>query len=79
MPMWSGAAAGTTPLTACITQTVTGAPPGALNWLTRMALGFNKGLLEIAEDLGAERVNEVCTAYAGRFQGIGTPASFFAS
>ena len=45
-------------------------PPGALNWLTRMALGFNKGLLEIAEDLGAERVNEVCTAYAGRFQGM---------
>ena len=34
-----------------------------LNWLTRMALGFNKGLLEIAADLGAERVSQLCESY----------------
>ena len=38
--------------------------PGALNWLTRMALGFGEGLLDVAEELGAERVHGLCTKYA---------------
>ena len=38
--------------------------PRELNWLTRNALGFRKGLLDLAEELGAERVHEICTAYA---------------
>ncbi len=44
--------------------------PGALNWLTRMALGFGKGLLDIAEDLGAERIHELCTRYAASNPGF---------
>ena len=38
------------------------ATPRELNWLTRMALGFGKGLLDLAEDLGADRVHDICTA-----------------
>ena len=30
------------------------------NWLTRMALGFTKGLLEVGDALGAIRVRELC-------------------
>ncbi|MBW2525430.1 MAG: 3-hydroxyacyl-CoA dehydrogenase/enoyl-CoA hydratase family protein [Deltaproteobacteria bacterium] len=47
--------------------------PGALNWMTRMALGFNKGLLEIAEDLGADAVHDIVTGYAKRFGGFEVP------
>jgi len=43
---------------------------GALDWMTRNALGFRKGLLTLAEDLGPERVNELCTRYAARFDGF---------
>jgi enoyl-CoA hydratase/3-hydroxyacyl-CoA dehydrogenase len=46
-----------------------------LNWLTRMALGFNKGLLEIAEDLGADEVLALCEAYAEGHAGFDIPAS----
>jgi enoyl-CoA hydratase/3-hydroxyacyl-CoA dehydrogenase len=38
--------------------------PIETNWLTRMALGFKKGLLEIGEELGARRVRELCVRYA---------------
>jgi enoyl-CoA hydratase/3-hydroxyacyl-CoA dehydrogenase len=37
--------------------------PRELNWLTRNALGFSKGLLDLAEELGMDRVHEVCTTY----------------
>jgi enoyl-CoA hydratase/3-hydroxyacyl-CoA dehydrogenase len=46
-----------------------------LNWLTREALGFKKGLLELAEDLGVECVHDICTAYAARFAGFHVPES----
>ncbi len=35
-----------------------------LNWMTRTALGFSKGLVELAADMGTERVHEICSAYA---------------
>ena len=38
--------------------------PRELNWLTRNALGFSKGLLDLARDLGMDRVHALCTAYA---------------
>jgi enoyl-CoA hydratase/3-hydroxyacyl-CoA dehydrogenase len=49
--------------------------PTELNWMTRMALGFSKGLLEIARDLGAERVHALCTAYAAKNPGFEVPRS----
>ena len=50
-------------------------PAGAFNWMTRMALGFKKGLLDLAADLGADKVHALCTAYARRFDGFTVPAS----
>jgi enoyl-CoA hydratase/3-hydroxyacyl-CoA dehydrogenase len=49
--------------------------PADLNWLTRTALGFRKGLLDLAEELGADRVHDVCMAYADRFPGFEVPKS----
>jgi enoyl-CoA hydratase/3-hydroxyacyl-CoA dehydrogenase len=49
--------------------------PTELNWLTRMALGFSKGLLDLAADLGADRVHELCTAYAAKYPGFEVPES----
>jgi len=49
--------------------------PADLNWLTRNALGFSSGLLDLAEDLGAERVKEICTGYAADNPGYEVPAS----
>jgi enoyl-CoA hydratase/3-hydroxyacyl-CoA dehydrogenase len=49
--------------------------PADLNWLTRTALGFRKGLLDLAEEYGADRVHDVCSAYADRFPGFEVPAS----
>lgn len=46
-----------------------------LNWMTRMALGFNKGLLEIAEDLGPDKVLALCEAYAEGRPGFEIPKS----
>jgi enoyl-CoA hydratase/3-hydroxyacyl-CoA dehydrogenase len=46
-----------------------------MNWMTRMALGFNKGVLEIAADLGAERVQELCAGYAAEHAGFDVPKS----
>ncbi|MBI2375911.1 MAG: 3-hydroxyacyl-CoA dehydrogenase/enoyl-CoA hydratase family protein [Deltaproteobacteria bacterium] len=46
-----------------------------LNWLTRMALGFKKGLLELAEDLGADRATELCVRYAATRPGFEIPKS----
>jgi len=44
--------------------------PTELNWLTRTALGFRQGLLDLGESLGAERVHALCAAYAKRFDGF---------
>ncbi len=41
-----------------------------LNWLTRNALGFRKGLLDLAAELGADRVHAICTAYAAAHPGF---------
>jgi enoyl-CoA hydratase/3-hydroxyacyl-CoA dehydrogenase len=49
--------------------------PTELNWLTRTALGFRKGLLEIAEELGADRVHDLCASYAARHPGFEPPPS----
>jgi enoyl-CoA hydratase/carnithine racemase/3-hydroxyacyl-CoA dehydrogenase len=37
--------------------------PSDLNWLIRMALGFNEGLLDYGHKLGADRVAELCLAF----------------
>jgi enoyl-CoA hydratase/3-hydroxyacyl-CoA dehydrogenase len=49
--------------------------PADLNWLTHNALGFRKGLLDLAEEYGADRVHEVCTTYAKDNPGYEVPAS----
>ncbi len=49
--------------------------PAELNWLTRMALGFSKGLLEITEDLGADRAAELCGSFAKAYPGFVVPKS----
>ncbi len=46
-----------------------------LNWMTRMALGFSKGLLEITEDLGAERALTLCKEFAAKHEGFPIPKS----
>jgi enoyl-CoA hydratase/3-hydroxyacyl-CoA dehydrogenase len=47
--------------------------PIGTNWLTRMALGFSKGLLEVGEALGAARVRELIEAYAASRPGFVVP------
>jgi enoyl-CoA hydratase/3-hydroxyacyl-CoA dehydrogenase len=49
--------------------------PTDFNWLSRNALGFSPGLLELAETLGAEEVHRICTAYAARHPGFEVPRS----
>ena len=49
--------------------------PADLNWLTRNALGFSSGLLDLAEELGAGRVREICTNYARANLGFEVPRS----
>jgi len=49
--------------------------PRELNWLTRMALGFRKGLLDLAEEYGADTVHDICVRYAERFPGFHVPKS----
>ncbi|MGB8929862.1 MAG: 3-hydroxyacyl-CoA dehydrogenase NAD-binding domain-containing protein, partial [Anaeromyxobacteraceae bacterium] len=49
--------------------------PSELNWLTRNALGFSVGLLDLAEALGADEVHRVCGEYAARHEGFVVPAS----
>ncbi len=43
------------------------------NWLTRMALGFTKGILEVGEELGAAKVREICVRYAETHPGFPVP------
>jgi len=47
--------------------------PADTNWLTRTALGFTDGLLEVGERLGAGRVAELCQAYAAAHPGFPVP------
>jgi enoyl-CoA hydratase/3-hydroxyacyl-CoA dehydrogenase len=49
--------------------------PADLNWLTSNALGFSQGLLDLAAELGADRVNEICTTYAAANPGFEVPKS----
>jgi enoyl-CoA hydratase/3-hydroxyacyl-CoA dehydrogenase len=49
-----------------------------LNWLTRNALGFKQGLLDLAETMGADAVARVCEEYAARHPGFAVPASISA-
>ncbi|HXV76140.1 MAG TPA: 3-hydroxyacyl-CoA dehydrogenase/enoyl-CoA hydratase family protein [Candidatus Polarisedimenticolaceae bacterium] len=49
--------------------------PTELNWLTRTALGFRDGLLDLAASLGADRVREICTSYAASHPGYVVPDS----
>lgn len=37
--------------------------PGDFDWLARMALGFKKGILELAAEMGMEHVRDLCLAY----------------
>ncbi len=49
--------------------------PRELNWMTRTALGFASGLLDLAEELGVDRVHELCTRYAATHPGFEVPPS----
>ena len=49
--------------------------PTDFNWLSRQALGFGEGLLDLAARLGAERCHALCTKYAARFKGFDIPRS----
>jgi enoyl-CoA hydratase/3-hydroxyacyl-CoA dehydrogenase len=46
-----------------------------LNWLTTNALGYRRGLLDLAEEFGVERVHAVCTEYAAKHPGFTVPDS----
>jgi enoyl-CoA hydratase/3-hydroxyacyl-CoA dehydrogenase len=49
------------------------ATPLDTNWLTRMALGFTKGILELGEELGPTRVRELVVRYAEQHPGFVVP------
>jgi enoyl-CoA hydratase/carnithine racemase len=44
--------------------------PRELNWMTRNALGFAQGLLDLAAELGMDRVHDLCTRYAEKNPGF---------
>lgn len=44
-----------------------------LDWMTRLALGFRKGMLALAADLGADRVRELVTGYGTKHPGFPVP------
>jgi enoyl-CoA hydratase/3-hydroxyacyl-CoA dehydrogenase len=49
--------------------------PTELDWMTRTALGFRTGLVDLAGELGMDRVLALCTAHAGSNPGFEIPAS----
>ncbi|WP_428261705.1 3-hydroxyacyl-CoA dehydrogenase/enoyl-CoA hydratase family protein [Haliangium sp.] len=49
--------------------------PTELDWMTRTALGFREGILDLAHDMGMERVRELCSAYAADHPGFEVPDS----
>lgn len=52
--------------------------PTELDWLTRMALGFRKGLLALADEYGAARVHELVTLFARAHAGFPVPPTLAA-
>ena len=46
-----------------------------LNWLTRMALGFRKGLLQLAQEMGKEEVYRLCREFGHTDGGFYIPLS----
>jgi enoyl-CoA hydratase / 3-hydroxyacyl-CoA dehydrogenase len=49
--------------------------PADLDWMTRMALGFKRGLLSLADDLMVAHVQHLVTSYAERHPGFPVPRS----
>lgn len=49
--------------------------PSDLDWLTRNALGFSTGLLDLAEKLGPDEAHRVCAEYAAAHPGFEVPRS----
>jgi len=49
--------------------------PRELNWLTRNALGYRAGLLDLAAEIGTKRISAICQAYAERNPGFTVPPS----
>jgi enoyl-CoA hydratase/3-hydroxyacyl-CoA dehydrogenase len=49
--------------------------PADWNWLSKNALGFRKGLLDLAEKYGADKVKEIVTTYAENNPGFEVPKS----
>lgn len=47
--------------------------PSDLNWLVRTSLGFNEGLLDFGQKLGADRVAELCLNYRKAFPDFPVP------
>ncbi len=47
--------------------------PSDLNWLLRMSLGFNEGLLDLGHKLGAARVAEICLGFQRAFPDFPVP------
>jgi enoyl-CoA hydratase/3-hydroxyacyl-CoA dehydrogenase len=48
--------------------------PSDLNWLTQNALGFRQGLLDLAEERGADELARLCEGYAVGHTGFFVPA-----
>ncbi|ACY17093.1 3-hydroxyacyl-CoA dehydrogenase/enoyl-CoA hydratase family protein [Haliangium ochraceum] len=46
-----------------------------LDWMTRTALGFRTGLVDLVDELGPERVAELCQRYAAEHPGFVIPDS----
>lgn len=49
--------------------------PADLDWLTRNALGFREGLLDLAHTLGADEAYRICTSFAAGQRGFEVPRS----
>ena len=49
--------------------------PSDFNWLSANALGFRKGLLDLAEETGADHLHQICTSYAENNPGFEVPES----
>jgi enoyl-CoA hydratase / 3-hydroxyacyl-CoA dehydrogenase len=47
--------------------------PSDLNWLLRMSLGYNEGLLDYGHKLGADRVAEICLGFQKAHPGFPVP------
>ena len=46
-----------------------------LDWMNRMALGFRQGFLDLAAEMGMDRVHEICAEYAKNNPGFVIPES----